>query len=84
LSFSRVFCSRRTLDESAYGILPIIVRRLLPGELALWWRDDLLLPMLAAIPLAVLALGMAFAHMARWTVFSSVAAVGAVSLSPPP
>jgi hypothetical protein len=40
--------------------------------------------MLAAIPLAVLALGMAFAHMARWTVFSSVAAVGAVSLSPPP
>jgi O-antigen/teichoic acid export membrane protein len=57
-------------------VLPIIIRRLLPGELTHWWRDDFLLPLLGAMPLAVLARGAAFAHMARWTVFVSVAAVG--------
>jgi O-antigen/teichoic acid export membrane protein len=57
-------------------VLPIIARRLLPGQLARWWRDDLLLPLVAALPLAVLARGATFAHMARWTVFVSLAAVG--------
>jgi O-antigen/teichoic acid export membrane protein len=56
-------------------VMPIILRRLLPGELARWWRDDLTLCLLTAVALTALARRLDFQHTQRWTVFVVVSAV---------